>query len=186
MCAAKSRINSSCRWWHTGGKRARFFSDLSLSLFLSVAAWNAVGNEIRRPSVRRGPRTSSISANIQAFRCEGERWKFYDVWGGGGVSLRKGYAVGGRPSIVSGRAAIRMSLIRRGGGGPARANVDDTNRSMPPPPPPPSRVSACAAALRSRRDKYTADAGVVSIRETQPTWGHLSRYDREYIQETSS
>lgn len=42
------------------------------------------------------------------------------------------------------------------------------------------------AALRSWRDKYTADAGVVSIRETQPTWGHLSRYDREYIQETSS
>lgn len=145
LCAAKSRINSSCRWWHTGGKRARFFSDLFLSL--SVAAWNAVGNEIRRPSVRRGPRTSSISANIQAFRCEGERWKFYDVWGGGGVSLRKGYAVGGRPSIVSGRAAIRMSLIRRGGGAPARANVDDTNRSTPPPPPPPSRVSACASSV---------------------------------------
>lgn len=99
--------------WQT---RALFLRSLSLSL--SVAAWNAVGNEIRRPSVRRGPRTSSISANIQAFRCEGERWKFYDVWGGGGVSLRKGYAVGGRPSIVSGRAAIRMSLIRRGGGGP--------------------------------------------------------------------
>lgn len=40
------------------------------------------------------------------------------------------------------------------------------------------------AALCS--DKYTADAGVVSIRETQATWGHLSRYDREYIQETRS
>lgn len=34
------------------------------------------------------------------------------------MSLRKGYAVEGRSSIVSGRAAIRMSLIRRGGKGP--------------------------------------------------------------------
>lgn len=75
-------------------------------------------------------------------------------------------------------------------GARARANVDDTNSSTPPPPPPPPSSSRLRVYPRVRAalcsDKYTADAGVVSIRETQATWGHLSRYDREYIQETRS
>lgn len=152
-----------------GGKRARFFSSLSLSL------QRGIGNEIRRPSVRKGPRTSSISANIQAFRCEGERSKFYDVWGGGGVSLRKGYGeVQGRASIVSGRAAIRMSLIRgEEGEARARANVDDTNRSTPPPPS--SRLRVCIRVCEQRAINNTGRQPVLCLYAKHSQLGDICR-----------
>lgn len=165
MCAAKSRINSSSQVV----ANARAFSPLSLSL------QRGIGNEIRRPSVRKGPRTSSISANIQAFRCEGERSKFYDVWGGGGVSLRKGYGeVQGRASIVSGRAAIRMSLIRgEEGEARARANVDDTNRSTPPPPS--SRLRVCIRVCEQRAINNTGRQPVLCLYAKHSQLGDICR-----------
>lgn len=58
------------------------------------------------------------------------------------MSLRKGYAVEGR-GLRSSRAAIRMSLIRRG----ARANVDDTQTR---------RRHPGRRGFREQCDKYTA------------------------------